>query len=24
VDREETMIESFVLPEAEGFSLDFI
>jgi hypothetical protein len=23
-DKEETMIESFVLPESEGFSLDFI
>jgi hypothetical protein len=23
-DKEETMIESFVIPESEGFSLDFI
>lgn len=23
-DKEETMIESFVMPESEGFSLDFI
>ena len=23
-DKEETMIQSFVLPEADGFSLDFI